>query len=99
MEPQPNLTKPITTPLTPLHGGENVENRLKPCPYCGNEPLLDRVFKQVSCPYCLIRTPWCESLEDAIERWNTRAEENPGESFYREQQDLAYEQMRREMDE
>lgn len=96
--PQIKLREVNTTPLPPSSAVENVENLPKPCPDCGCEPLIDVAFKRVSCPYCGARTPWCDSLEEAIRRWNMRVEE-PGETFYREQQELAWEQMRREMDE
>lgn len=54
--------------------------QLKPCPFCGGEPLLKRCGKMsfVVCDYsyCDVQ-PWTKYMqtdEEAIEVWNRRAE-------------------------
>lgn len=62
-------------------------NTLKPCPFCGGDMIgifddsnmrLDRIpkYKWVQCFYegCETRGPACENEEEAIQKWNTRAE-------------------------
>ena len=58
---------------------------LKPCPFCGKIPMLERFIDRFQrdkydiecrCPYCEVQpmTPWYEEKNDAIEAWNRRAE-------------------------
>lgn len=51
---------------------------LKPCPFCGGEAAVwrsERTLKhQIVCTGCLASTGQFESIDDAAEAWNRRAE-------------------------
>ena len=53
---------------------------LMPCPFCGHIPeihsenFLGTVYKRVKCLYCFAGTHWEDSVEEAAEEWNRRAE-------------------------
>lgn len=50
-------------------------NELKPCPFCGGEAFLyDRLHPYVECSDCVAATAFHETIGQAIESWNTRAE-------------------------
>lgn len=62
-----------------------MENKieLKPCPFCGGEAIrlsdfddeYERVYlESVHCRNCHARVAWQETVEEAIEAWNTRAD-------------------------
>ena len=58
------------------------EVKLKPCPFCGGKvklygnPMLIgakvEIYQIVICDDCSCRTDFCETVADAIEKWNTR---------------------------
>lgn len=61
---------------------ERIKEELKPCPFCGSPALMsgdDDSGWCVTCqePHCNCnaRIPYCDTKEDAIEQWNTRAGE------------------------
>ena len=71
--------------------------KLKPCPFCGRKPSKVRehytsgnafAFYMVECKApmtkCFIKpkTSFCKTKEEAIEAWNTRAEQIPKEPIY-----------------
>ena len=54
-------------------------NELKPCPFCGEKPKVCK-YGIEWCIECHSDTCWivpetglCESLEEAIQKWNRRA--------------------------
>lgn len=48
---------------------------LKPCPFCGSVEMLSmREALFITCDGCIVHGPSGETREDAIARWNTRAE-------------------------
>lgn len=57
-------------------------SELKSCPFCGGEARVVKdgrwtdqsVIYAVVCGECHAMSRWCESEEEAIEAWNTRAE-------------------------
>ena len=63
-----------------------MNNKLKPCPFCGGEPILDEdsvafTNKPKSCFQILcinrqcgvhLKTKWRETKQEAIEAWNRR---------------------------
>lgn len=55
-------------------------SELKPCPFCGEKSRIDmyKHFYRVLCTNCPALTEWLYSEQEAIEAWNTRADE--GES-------------------
>lgn len=58
-----------------------MENELKPCPFCGNKEvrLVDNIselgYAWVSCPKCYTEGPTKDANKEAMEAWNSRAEE------------------------
>lgn len=54
---------------------------LKPCPFCGGTPKISEYKRKwsIECrsDYCglVVETSYFRSLEDAIEEWNTRADD------------------------
>jgi len=51
-------------------------NGLKPCPFCGRNPILKMLkvgFHYVSC-WCGIETPYSKSVKGAKAKWNRRNE-------------------------
>ena len=61
------------------------EIELRPCPFCGNEPIMRAVrfgFENedrhtVRCPECDFCIGWAFTEEEAAEKWNRRREEKP----------------------
>ena len=51
-------------------------DKLKPCPFCGNEDVhtkfIDRVMAAVECNYCGARGPVIYLELSATDAWNTR---------------------------
>lgn len=55
----------------------NVNEKLKPCPFCGGEAItLENMIGnyRVECYHCFAHTFYEDSKEKAIEEWNRRAE-------------------------
>ena len=53
--------------------------KLKPCPFCGNEYMLtvERIgwaekLHEAGCGKCLAQGPICDSEEEAMAAWNNR---------------------------
>ena len=61
----------------------NNTDKLKPCPFCGSSEInstsppivVDGVCLWV-CPECIAISPLAKSVNDATEKWNTRANES-----------------------
>lgn len=61
----------------------NNTDKLKPCPFCGSSEInntsppivVDGVCWWV-CPECIAISPLAKSVNDATEKWNTRANES-----------------------
>ena len=54
-----------------------MNNKLKPCPFCGSVYLsvLDYESRyRVECKFCKTRTGICDSEAEAIKAWNSRVE-------------------------
>lgn len=59
------------------------ETELRPCPFCGKTPAYAKVrFGMekdyrftVHCDICCYNIGWLETKEKALEKWNTRAED------------------------
>lgn len=57
-----------------------MESKLMPCPFCGGDDceLTEKVNYKFGtsyfcgCPDCGVYTDYCETKEEAIERWNRR---------------------------
>lgn len=49
-------------------------SELKPCPFCGGEARLVLSRRMVACYKCCSSTKYADSMQEAIEAWNTRAE-------------------------
>lgn len=50
-------------------------SKIKPCPFCGGKPIVDKNQNSVYCADCHMGTPWTDSIEDAIKTWNRRVGE------------------------
>lgn len=54
-------------------------SELKPCPCCGRLESAIKLMNvgtyRVFCGYCRLCIPGCESRGEAVEKWNTRADE------------------------
>lgn len=48
----------------------NVQNVLKPCPFCSGENVRLTAYRWVRCDDCNTTGPTLESGEAAIENWN-----------------------------
>jgi len=54
---------------------------VKPCPFCGGEATMDYRFEDdpsgfvVYCTKCGVHGYYCEDADEAVAKWNTRAEE------------------------
>lgn len=56
----------------------NIDDKLKQCPFCGWGATLRPIGCDgwyIKCPNCGLETDVFESLEEAIEYWNTRQKE------------------------
>lgn len=64
-----------------------MESKLMPCPFCGGDDCeLTETKQQVNyklrasyfcgCPDCGVYTDYCETKEEAIERWNRRVSDD-----------------------
>ena len=53
---------------------EKHKEKLKPCPFCGGKPIVDKNQNSVYCADCHMGTPWTDSIEDAINTWNRRVD-------------------------
>ena len=57
-------------------------NKLKPCPFCGGRDTAilttsyDGFWHAVHCENCMAHTRKCRRLEDAIEAWEERANDD-----------------------
>lgn len=57
---------------------EETEVELKPCPFCGMEftfnegHFYDCQDHRIDCPGCLVGTPDCKTLDEAVAIWNRR---------------------------
>ena len=57
-----------------------MENKLKPCPFCGSESIsLEEAGRNtdvwfIQCEYCGATFPHFDSKEEAMFVWNTRTE-------------------------
>lgn len=52
-----------------------MDDNLKRCPCCASKAKsreLESGQGLVFCPACHLTTDWCDSLEEAISKWNTR---------------------------
>ena len=88
---------------------EKMSHELLPCPFCGGE-AEERVKGRgtsdpkyyVRCAECGCRTGETVCSPAHIRTWNRRvtdAKDDPGEDFYREQQQAAWERYCKEMEE
>lgn len=55
------------------------DQKLKPCPFCGSDDVdvVSNLYTYVTChnPSCEAYGPICNTTEQAITAWNTRAGE------------------------
>ena len=54
-----------------------MNDKLKPCPFCGGEAMLEKIPNRsfiVRCPKCGAKTPYWSWSAAAIETWNKRAQ-------------------------
>lgn len=59
------------------------EIKLKPCPFCGNEPIVLKNYngrgeEYIVCIHCLK----CDIEVDSVEQWNTRYDERVANIIY-----------------
>ena len=66
-----------------------MNNLYKPCPYCfcdiNKNPIFEKHQTRVSilCPYCQShRSEWVDSVETAIESWNTYMRDDNPDIFH-----------------
>lgn len=54
------------------------ENKLKPCPFCGGEAYIDVYDDKLyaRCHACESMTALYDDIQEAIDAWNTRADEH-----------------------
>lgn len=52
-----------------------MDEKLKPCPFCGSKPYYDKVDGQIRCTTCHLISDEFESEEDARKWWNRRADD------------------------
>lgn len=56
-----------------------MSERLRKCPFCGNEAMLNSNLHRVFCSnaFCMVmpQTQECDTDEDAIKAWNRRVPE------------------------
>lgn len=73
--------------LTERIGGTTMIDKLKPCPFCGGKPFIDKdkcfdgtFVYQISCVNrecdVSIKTKWRATKKEAIEAWNRRENNN-----------------------
>lgn len=58
-----------------------MNEKLKPCPFCGGEAEITKTYAfdyyfYVGCQRCRVETGYYDTEEEAINAWNTRVEEN-----------------------
>jgi len=57
-----------------------INENLKRCPFCGQEAMImeeidgEQTLYQVVCVGCLSGTCYCSTKDEAIKRWNWRAD-------------------------
>ena len=50
-----------------------MENRLKPCPFCGGKAGFGSLTETwIECKKCRFETPYTLDVKQLIKRWNTR---------------------------
>ena len=68
------------------------ENKLKPCPFCGNNKDFKEgqitfgqssFGKSIKCSQCLVEMPPDYVGDSAIEKWNKRCKQHPPEGWMR----------------
>lgn len=54
---------------------------IKPCPFCGQKPHINYVFKSVEClnVFCAVQpATWAfDTAEEAVNEWNARNRDEP----------------------